>query len=319
MDTHTTNQERKPLSIAEYASELTKNGTQVLQGAQGTFWVGYEAVAMVRIPTCHLAPPTPGEVQRVLWRGRVATVSYLLDPDEHHPANAWLYVCTDRAYALDKLPHAMRKNVHRGLKELRIAPISSDQLLAHGVQAFCDTRRRNGLSDGTSEEFYRRFSLRARCPGHVILGAWKDDKLAAFLFITEVDDWAENEGPFSVDTLLNLRPNDVLLFWELSHFLTKGACCVVSAGTSSIQAESNAAGLHAFKTKVGFEARPVHRVFMLHPLLRPFANRLTLWGVNIALRFRPGDRRLKKAGGVLTYILEEKRMLLEAEEKRNDE
>ena len=107
-----------------------------------------------------------------------------------------------------------------------------------------------------------------------------------------------------MDALLNLRPNDALFFYALSHYMTERACRVVSYGLSSIQAESNRTGLHTFKTKVGFEARPVHRAFALHPLLRPFANRLTLWGVNTALRFMPRDRHLKKAGGVLTYILE---------------
>ena len=188
MNVESTGQKIKALSIAEYASELARHGSRVLPGAPGTFWVSYETRAMMRLPVFHMAPPSPHEVREVLWRARAALVSNLLEPDERHRANAWLYVCTDRAYALDKLVPAMRRNVRRGLRELRIGPITSDQLLAHGVQAFCDTRRRVGLSDGTPEEFQRRFTLRARCPGHVFLGAWKDDKLAAFLSITEVDD-----------------------------------------------------------------------------------------------------------------------------------
>src|SRR5262249_2031216 len=149
--------------------------------------------------------------------------------------------------------------------------ISSDQLLARGVQAFCDTRRRVGLSDGTPEDFRRRFTSRVRCPGHVFLGAWKNDQLAAFLSITEVDDWAEIEGCFSMNALLDLRPNDALLFYALSYYLTERVFPLVSYGLGSVQAASNNAGLHGFKTKVGFEARPVHRAFVLQPLLRPFA------------------------------------------------
>jgi hypothetical protein len=117
---------------------------------------------MMRVPRFHLAPLAPGEARQVPWRGRVATGSYLLEPDDRHPANACLYVCTDRAYALDKLPAAMRRNVRRGLKELRIARLAPDELLAHGTQAFYDTRCRVGLSDGTPEEFRQRFSWRAR-------------------------------------------------------------------------------------------------------------------------------------------------------------
>lgn len=303
MDPQSTDGKVSSLSMHEYASGLSRNGTRVVPGAQSTFWLGYESVAVMRVPTFDVTPPAPGEIRQILWRGRAGIVSYLLEPDERHPANAWLYVCTDRTYGLDKLAPAVRRNVRRGSKELRIEPVSSDQLFTHGVQAFCDTRRRVGLNDGTPAMFSRRIISRAKCSGHVFLGAWKDDKLAAFLSITEVEDWAEIESCFSMDCLLNLRPNDALMFKALSYYLVEKRCRLVSYGLSSLQAVSNEAGLHAFKTKVGFKARPVHRAFILHPFLRPFANRVTLWSINAMLRFKPGNRALKKAGGVLASVL----------------
>jgi len=247
-------------------------------------------------------PPAASEVRQVLWRGRAAIASYLLEPDEIHPANAWLYICTDRSYGLDKLSPTARRNVRRGLKELLIAPLTSEQLLAHGEQAFFDTRRRNGLIDGTPEEFRRWFTSLAKMQEVVYLGAWKDNQLVAFLSTTEVDDWAEI-GCFSMNALLQYRPNDTLLYSALSYYLVERGCRVVSYGLSSMQAESNAAGLHRFKIKIGFEAHPVCRVFAPHPLLRPFVNRLTLCSVDTALRFWPGERHLKKASGVLACML----------------
>jgi hypothetical protein len=309
MNAQTKGQQRQSLSIAEYASGLSKNGIRALRGTEGTFWVGFEAGTLIRLPIFHVGPPPPGEVRQVLWRGRAAAASYLLEPDEQHPANAWLYTCTDQAYTLDRLGPPMRRNVRRGLSKLRIAPIAPSQLLACGVQAFCDNRRRLHLSDGTPEEFRRRFTLRAKCPGHVFLGAWKEDQLAAFLSITEVDDHAEIEGSFSMDNLLNLRPNDTLMYSVLSHYLIEGGRRIVSYGLSSIQAESNTGGLHAFKTKVGFEARPVHRAFVPHPLLGVLANRLTLWGINGVLRLQPGNRSLRKAAGTLSAMLGKGRLL----------
>lgn len=295
-------------SIAEYAVERARSGTRTLPGTCGTFWIGHESGTMMRMPMFHAAPPAPGEVRQVLRQGRAAVVSYILEADEQHPVNAWLYVCPDRAYELGKLPPSMRRNVRRGFRELRISPVAPDELLAHGAPAFCDTRRRVGLSDGTPEEFRRRFRLRARCRGHVFLGAWKEDQLAAFLSIIEVDDWAEIEGCFSMDAWLQLRPNDALLYSALFRYLVEGGCRLVCYGLSSIQAESNAAGLHAFKTKVGFKAQPVYRAFVLHPLLRPFAHPLTRWSLNALLRFKLGERHLKKSEGILAYLLGEQRM-----------
>ncbi len=298
-------------SIGEYAADLARSGVRILPGEMGTFWTSYEAGAMMRIPTFHLAPPVPDEVRQVLWHGRAAIASYLLEPDGGHPANAWLYTCTDQTYSLDKLAPAMRRNVRRGLKELKIAPLTTEQLRTDGVQAYCDTRHRVGLSDGTPEAFRQRIASRARLPEASCLGAWRGDQLAAFLTITEVDDWVEI-GCYSRDALLHYRPNDTLMYTVLSHYLVERGFRMVSYGLSSIQAESNAAGLHQFKTKVGFQARPVHRAFVPHPLLRPFVNQVTLWGVNTMLHLRPGDRRLKKADGVLKNLLGPTRLLEEA-------
>ena len=303
IDEQITDHKARAISLTEYAADLARSGVQVLPGAPGTFWTRYLYGAMMRRPTFHVGPPAPGELREVFWRGRAMVASYLLEPDERHPANAWLYICTDQAYALEKLSPVMRRNVRRGLRELRIAPLTTEQVLAHGTQAFCETRRRLGLSDGTPEAFHHRFASRARFPEYVYLGAWKDDQLAAFLSMIQVDDWAEHEGTFSVDALRQYRPSDTLMYIALTHYLVERKCRLVSSGVSSIQVESNTAGLHRFKTKVGFEARPVHRAFVAHPLLRPFVNPLTLWGVNTALRFRPADRRLHEARGVLACML----------------
>ena len=299
--------ETRSLSWAEYASELAKCGARILQTTNGDVWNRHEHLGLVRLNDLDLSLPAPGEVKEVLIKAPAAVASYLVKPDENHPANAWWYVCADRSYALDNLPHSMRKNVRRGLKEFKIELISPEQFLLHGVKPFCDSRLRGGLSDGTEKEFSLRFGARARCPGHVILGAWNHDTLAAFLFTTLVEGWAVNEGPFGANEFLHLRPNDALLFWELSHYLTQGVCFGVSAGLSSIQLDTVEKGLHLFKTKAGFEARPVHRVFVLHPLLRPLVNRITLWSMNRALQLRPGNRGLLKAIGVMNYLLLAKR------------
>jgi hypothetical protein len=295
--------EIRHLSMTQYASDLSKAGTKVLAGTNNHFWFRSEYLGMVRMHGLDQTPPTPGEVRKVLVKGPAAVASYVMAPDEKHPANAWLYLCTDRSYGLDKLPHAMRKNVRRGLKEFNIEPISADQFLRHGARPFCDSRLRAGLSDGTVEEFRYRFQRRARQPGRVILGAWKDDILAGFLFITLLEGWAINEGPFGGNAFLHLRPNDALIFWELSHYLAEGMCLGVSAGLSSIQVDAAEKGLHVFKTKAGFVAQPVHRAFVLHPLLVPFLNRATLKALKVLLHFKPDNRLLRKADGVLTALL----------------
>ncbi|MFY4731008.1 hypothetical protein, partial [Nitrospira sp. BLG_2] len=299
--------EEKSLSWSEYASELTRCGARVVQTANGDFWNKHESFGLVRVNDLDLSTPAREVVREALVKAPAAVASYIVKPDENHSANAWWYVCEDRSYAFDKLPHSMRKNVKRGLKEFKSEFSSPDQCIRHGAKPFCDSRSRVGLSDGTEKEFNSRFGKRARRPGHVILGAWSHDSLAAFVFITLVQDWAINEGPFGANEFLHLRPNDALLFWELSYFLTQKKCRGVSAGLSSIQFDDTEKGLHLFKTKAGFEARAIHRVFLPHPLLGPLVNRATLWCMNNALRLKPSNRGLLKAIGVLTCLLSAKR------------
>lgn len=311
MDIQTVGQKASTISLAEYAANLKRSGVQVFPGGPGTFWTRYKFGAVMRQPAFYVGPPASNEVRAVLWRGWAALASYLLEPDARHPANAWLYVCTDQTYSLEKLsPEDMGRNVRRGLKKLRITPLTPDQVLAHGTQAFCETRRRLGLSDGTPEEFRQQFIPLTQLPEYVFLGAWKDDQLAAFQSIIEVDDWAILVGSYSTDALRRYKPNETLQYSALSHYLIERSFRLVCNGSlNTIHEESINPGLHRFKMKVGFEVHPVHRAFMLHPLLHPFTNRVTLWGVNTALRFRPENRRLKKAGAVLASILGDTRGL----------
>ena len=291
------------LALADYGMALSKQGLRVIPVGDTTLWVNFQPHALMRVPTFCLSMPEPDEVRQLLRLGKVAVLSYALEPDAEHRPNATLYLCSDHEYSLDSLRSEMRRNVSLALRRLRIEPLTAEQLLAHGLQAFSDTRARHGLSDGTSDEFRRRFTAWVQCPAHVFLGAWKEDVLTAFLSIIEVDDWAEIEGTFSMTTYRNLKPNDGLNYVALHHYLRNKQCRVVSYGLSSIQ-DGNHDGLHTFKTKVGFEARPVHRAFALNPLVAPLVNRLTLNSVKAALCFRPSNKLLRKAAGMMSIILD---------------
>ena len=78
---------------------------------------------------------------------------------------------------------------------------------------------------------------------------------------------------------------------------------MVSYGLSSIQEVNRTATLDYFKKKVGFEARPVHREFQFHPLLRPLVNPLTYWIARGCSKARPHNRTLRKAVGLLAASL----------------
>jgi hypothetical protein len=297
----------KSISIGEYASELRKSGFRVLGGTGETLWVEHEFGSLERLPTFTLTPPGPTEITNLFWKFKAALVTYLIEPDDSHPANAFLYTTTQRNYAPDKLSSVMRRNLRKGFREFSIEPISPDRLLIHGLQAFCDTRKRNGLNDGTVQQFNRRFALRGKCKGHIFIGAWKENMLAAFVSLTEVADWVLIEGSFSANSFLQLRPNEALMSHVLSDYLINKAFRIVSFGTSSVESTGNHSGLHAFKTKVGFEIQPVHRAFLVHPMLRPVLGSPLHSAVKVLLRLYPQSRLIRKADGVLERVCVEKK------------
>ena len=88
------------LTLEEYATQLRNSGSRVVVGSQGTFWLEAERYGMIRMPTFHTTCPRADELRQVFRLGRAGVASYLLDPTDRFPANAFLYVCRDRDYRL---------------------------------------------------------------------------------------------------------------------------------------------------------------------------------------------------------------------------
>ena len=290
--------------IVAYAAAIERNGTTLAGGSADTYWVEHESFAVTRIPTFALVPPSREELRRVFLETRAAVVSYLVLPDECRPANASLYVCRNSSYSLEHLGASARRDARKAVRSLRIEFIDWEKVLECGFPAFSETRRRVGLSDGTFERFNHRFRQFAANPFHCAVGAWKDETLVAFFSLVVVADWVEIEGSFARDAYRSLCPNDGLVHFVLRHFLVLGRFKTVSYGLSSIQDAQQKDGLHAYKNKVGFEALPVHRRFVVHPWIRPLANSFTLAGVGLANRVWPRNRLVRKARGVLQSMVE---------------
>jgi hypothetical protein len=304
-------------TMAEYAAALAAEGVTVVPGSSGCYWVGNVCGSLFREPTSCLAPPQPGEVRRALWKARAPVATYILAPSDEHPANAWLYVCENQKYRLEDLGYAARRDIRRAMRQLRFEFIDAATLLARGAKAFCDTQKRLGLSDGTPEVFRRDHEPFGRNPAMQIAAAWAEGFLAAFATVQAVDAWADI-GVYAADDHLSSCPVNGLIHFALNHYLVERKFRGVGYGLSSIQEASKAATLDRFKKKAGFEARPVHRAFVLHPLVRPLANRLTLCGLRLCTRLRPSSRRWRKATGLLATYLNRQAAPAHLQQDEND-
>ena len=291
------------VSIEEYVSGLIQEGTRVVSGPAESYWLTTEMRCLERMPWWRLDEAPARDVDALLWRARSPAAAYGRHPDASHPQNAVLYVCQDQNYAMDNLEHTARKNLKRALGELRFEFIEPHVLLEKGVVPYCDTRTRIGLSDGTPELFRKRFERTTANPARKIVGAWRGDVLAAFLSIIVVEDCVTTAAVGAATEYLSLRPNDGLIHFVLDYYLKRHHFRLVTAGPSSVQEDAKRDTMDRFKRKMGFEAWPIHRGFMLHPLLKPLANRVTLSALRACTRYWTSNRALRKATGLLaTYL-----------------
>jgi hypothetical protein len=127
--------------------------------------------------------------------------------------------------------------------------------------------------------------------------------VAAFLVVTEVEDWSSIGPSYSVDEALPLRPNNGLFYYTLHHYLIERKFRLVNDGMTNFPITPKVKALHRFKVKMGFEACPVHRAFLVNPLLRPVVNRASWRLVNGLVRLFPRNPILRKAEFALGVAL----------------
>jgi len=300
------------MNLSSYSECLETAGYNVLAGSNDTIWVSHGRFAMQRQPVFALHDPSEEETREVFRAARVPLLSFVIKASVQWPANSNLYLCSDNDYSLDKLAKGPRYDVRRGLSEFEIKLLEHSELLRLGSQAYCDTLARTRLTGGTPEKFKALFG-RVRAD-RKYLGALRGNRLAAFLMVTEVEDWV-SIGGYSVTEFLPLRPNNALIFHVLRNSLVERNLRVVSYGLSSIQAVSNQIGLDRFKAKMGFRSVPVHRAFTLHPYLRPFVNRVSCGLASGILKLSPRNMILKKAEGALRMALSERKPQSHSEER----
>lgn len=307
------------VGLAEYIAAVVDMGATAVPGVNSTYWVTSERYALEREPTLCLDVPSRDEVYDALRRTRSAVATYNRLADASHPQNAWLYLCQDQSYNLNKLESSVRRNIKRALHEFRFEFIDASTLLQAGAASFCETRSRAGLSDGTPDNFRNCCQSLLKNPAYRILGAWRESEngrraLAAYMTFCIVDDWVTLK-PYATTEYLGLRPNNGLFHFGMDYFLAQHRMKTICYGLSSIQEIGKGDTLHRFKLKIGFEAIPIHRTFIFHPFLRPLANRATLFGLRLLVRVRPTNRKLRKAAGLLATYLDKHAATAESQQQ----
>jgi len=291
--------------MEQFAEDLARAGDKVVTGDNGTIWRENEGYSLMRFPIFDLTEPSSAEIERVLKEGGKPLLTYQTAPTVTRLFNGHIFIYEAENYDIATLGKNARRDINIALRRLKYEFIDWDTCLRFGLKPFADTRRRVGLSDGTEEEYRRRFGKFRQNRAHYALGCWKEEEkeLAAFSTLIVVDGFVAASGFFSADDHLSDCPTNGMLHTILDTFINQRKCRLVSYGSSSVQDDAQDTGLHKFKLKAGFEAREVVRRFDFQPYLKPFVNRATLFGMRQLVRLSPGNRALRKAVGVMETSL----------------
>lgn len=122
---------------------------------------------------------------------------------------------------------------------------------------------------------------------------------ASWMSLLLVDDWVVIEAVRSETSMLGLCPNNILLYEVTRRLLVEEKRAYISYGLSSLQVQANGLSMHKYKTRMGYEAIPMHRHFVVRPIAWPsMATRVGSWGLELASRMMPAKENLRKIAGV---------------------
>lgn len=265
-------------------------------------WIQYPRGVLLRFPLDCTAPVERASCSDLLRKRGVWLLNHLAVPDERRPANCVHYVSRDGSYDVQKLDRQARQNVRRGLKTFELRLCTWEEWSGQGFAAWAETEARHGYA--ADPRSFRRMTDRWRSsPLYEIWGAWQGQDLAGWLTVLKIDDWAMVDLVRSRTGALSGRPNNALLYLAGRQALVQERRSYVTLGTSSLQLGADEQSMHRYKVDMGYEAVPMHRVFVSSPAYRPVLESRTMSRIWDGLsRAFPRSAPLRKVAGMARLL-----------------
>jgi hypothetical protein len=262
-------------------------------------WVPGARAELQRLPLEPADVPAAASIRQARKAAGVFIVSFLQSPTEHRPANCFNYVCDQAGYDVEQLDKNGRRDVRRGRRCFSVRRCTVTEISTQGFAAFTDTEARHGHLPPTPEDLHEVIACQEPDPFIEFWGAWRDEQLAAWLRVLKVDNWAFITHAYSCSAHLRDCPNNALAYEVTRLCLVEEKRAWISYGISSLQATDNILSLHKFKLRMGYQALPRVRTFVVRPLLWPLlgARLASRWWDWMAQR-RPASASLSKLAGV---------------------
>lgn len=249
--------------------EFYKNaGFKVYTSPSGE-WCELQPGMLISIPYHRLIEPTQEELDYLL---KVSGAWGLRYPTEtsNYGFLSKLEICDHYGYDLQFLQHKFRNRVAKGEKYCEIRPVSIPELKNEGYGLNLRTLERQKRNDPKSnKEYWNKIcDGLSKTSGTNILGAYFQDKLAAYVVILETPSMIEMIIQNSDSELLNYCPNNLLTYYVTWYYLTKRDTPVpICYGLGSLEETPS---LDRYKKGMGYSMKPIKQRLYFRKGLRFF-------------------------------------------------
>jgi hypothetical protein len=289
-----------------YAEWLRRQGHRVIR-TESSYWYDAGPRVFQAYPYHWTIEPTEKELRKLLLEENAIALRYSSPIAGPHGMASYHVVCEDASYDLSSLNRQAKQNVRRGLEFADIERIPLSRLANEGWRLRRDTLERQGRVGAESEENWHLLCTSAEgLPGFEAWAAIHQGRLAASFLAFQCDNVYTLPFEQSANDFLENRVNNAIFFYVTRQALQRQGISSVFFCLHSLDAPCS---VDQFKFRMGYTAKPVRQQVLFHPLLTPFANRVTHASIAKLLRRDPGSATLAKAEGMLRFYLEGKRSI----------
>lgn len=232
-------------------------------------WCELQHGMLISIPYHRLINPKNEELEHLLKVSGAWGLRFPTEVDNYGFLSK-LEVCDYFGYDLQFLKHKFRNRVLKGKQHCEIRPVSIQELRDEGYKLNLSTLKRQDRNDPKANLKYwnKICDGLAKSNGVNIIGAYFQDRLAAYVVILETPSMTEMIIQNSDSELLSYCPNNLLTYYVTRYYLTERNKPVpICYGLGSLEDTS---GLERYKVGMGYVMRSIKQRLYFRRELRLF-------------------------------------------------
>ncbi len=262
-------EKRKTMMKHSVFFEFYKNAGFKVYASPNGEWCELQPRMLISIPYHRLINPKREELDHLLKMSGAWGVRFPTDMDNYgFPSK--LEICDHTGYDLQFLKHKIRNRVVKGQQHCEIRPVSIAELRTEGYKLNMLTLERQNRNDPKADPVYwqRICDGLEKSSGVNILGAYFQDRLAAYVVILETPTMTEMIIQNSDTDALSYCPNNLLTYYVTWHYLTEQSNPVpVCYGLGSLEETPD---LDKYKIGMGYTMRPIKQCLYFRKWLEFF-------------------------------------------------